>query len=156
MAKRKTDETKINALLHAQTSENNYLAYLLLQSQLKYSSLEALDYIFQFQIEHIWNAKMGYYKFELGNYTIHFSSNEELETDYAVIIYNLTVFIEISLIGKQKHVLREEEFVSNYFGEEKIFIQKYIEEYQTCIQKILPQFEKLLSSSSNKPPSATL
>lgn len=137
-------KAKINALLHAQTGENTYLAYLLLQSQLKYTSLEALNYIFQFQIEQIWTPKMGFYKFEFGNYKIIFSSDEEMTTDYTVDIYHLTVYIEIYPIENQQYILRKEEFVSDYIGKDQILIQEYIAEYQACILKILTKFEKLL------------
>ncbi|MCP4437572.1 MAG: hypothetical protein GY810_01350 [Aureispira sp.] len=144
----KNNSEKINALLHSQTSENNYLAYQLLQSQLQYTSLDALDYIFQFQLEQIWSAKMGYYKFELGKYTIKFSSDEEMETDYTVDFHYLTVYIQIYRTIDQKQVLREDESVSDYIWEVQILIQEYIKEYQTCIQRILPPFSKLLQSKS--------
>jgi len=137
-------KTKINALLQSRSCENNYLAYQLLQSQLEYTSLKALDYIFQFQLEQFWNPKMGYDSFDFGNYTIRFSSYEEMETDYTVDLHYLTVYIEITQTTNRKHLLKEEELVSDYIWEVQIFIQEYIKEYQTCIQRILPQFEKLL------------
>lgn len=141
-------KTKINALLRVQTNENNYLAYQLLQSQLNNSPFDALDYIFRFQIEQFWTSKIGYYTFELGNYAIYFSSDEEMETDYTVDFHYLTVYIEITLIKEQRQVLRAEKFVSDYIWEANIFIQEYIEEYKTCIQRILPEFVPLLSIGS--------
>lgn len=79
------NEEAIRDLLQSKTSVNTNLAFLLIQSQWKWSSPAILEYILNYQIQHFWNASAAYYALSVDDYKVQlYTQAEEARFRYGI------------------------------------------------------------------------
>ncbi len=87
--------SKINTLLQSQQKVHNTLVYELLQSQLKYTPAQALQYIFEYQCQFFWQEEVAIWKFEVHDwlFSTHFYYDDEDGQAYG--FDHLYLFVQI-------------------------------------------------------------
>lgn len=124
------DVTPIQDLLASQLAVNNSLAYELLQSQFDYSRMEALQYIFDYQVRHFWTTEIARYRLEVSDWTFEVRFHYDDADGRAYGFDHLYLFVQVpdtdwhesdylGTIGAKHralHLLQYEEVARQLFG----------------------------------------